>query len=397
MRTRSLNWVVGIAGVVAISIAACGGGSSSTFNDGQTSSSGSSGGTSGDILGGDGGSSSGTSGSSGSSEGGPGPGVVATCIVGSQGCLCDSRGQCAPPLTCVPQPGGGPPLCCSGSNCASTGGGGGIGTVCPPGAGGGAACTPGSVTIPPVTAGNDSCGYSTGTFNENIIFCGMTATGGGAAPATISVFYNDEHAIPLGCANATNPVSTYSGTPTALYYPQTGDPACTDTVKRPMRPVLFITDITADPSCTAGDQQHGGTPYDPVAIFGSWKAASENGTIGQPTGGDPASNAGWNLGPGADPVPASVKSVCSGSGYSAEIQFAAGLIPGHSYRLQAILHDGDQTRGADSGEGCATFCASAGVACQPSCGACTTNANCCSGLTCSNGVCGPCSDGGIVR
>jgi hypothetical protein len=163
-----------------------------------------------------------------------------------------------------------------------------------------------------------------------------------------------------------------------------------------MRPVLYITDITADPNCTAGDQQKGGTPYYPVAIFGSWKTASENGTIGQPTGGDPASN-GWTLGTGADPVPASVKSVCNGSGYGTEIQFAAGLIPGHSYRLQTILHDGDQTRGADSGEGCAIFCAAAGVACQPACGGCTSDANCCSGLTCSNGMCGPCSDGGIIR
>jgi hypothetical protein len=226
----------------------------------------------------------------------------------------------------------------------------------------------------------------------------MTATGGGDAPAIINVFYADEHAIPLGCANATNPVSPYPGTPSAVYYPQTGDPACTDTVMRPMRPVLYITDITADPNCTTGDQQHGGKPYYPIAIYGTWKSASETGTIGSPTGGDPAGN-GWTLGTGADPVPAAVMSVCpaggggrgsGGGAYGTEIQFAAGLVPGHSYRLQTILHDGDQTRGADSGEGCAIFCASAGVACQPACGGCTSNADCCSGLTCSNGVCGPC-------
>jgi hypothetical protein len=227
----------------------------------------------------------------------------------------------------------------------------------------------------------------------------MTATGGGDAPAIINVFYNDEHALPLGCANASNPVSMYPGTPTAQYYPQTGDPACTDSVMRPMRPALFITDITADPTCTAGDQQKGGKAYYPTAVFGSWKSASEMGTIGSPTGGDPASN-GWNLGAGADSVPASVKSVCPGSGgggaFGSEIQFAAGLIPGHSYRLQVILHDGDQTRGADSGEGCAIFCASAGTACQPACGTCKGDGDCCSGLTCTNGQCGPCNpDGGI--
>ena len=402
-RVVGLVWIVGAS---ALTFAACGGSSGTGVGTGNsTGSSGSSFGAFGSSgssgSSGVSGSSGGTSGSSSSSGGG----VAATCIVGNQGCLCDSRGQCTPGLTCAPQKGG-PPLCCSGSNCLGTGTG--IGTVCPPGSGAAAACTPGSVTIPPATAGNDTCGYANASFNEYVIFCGMTATGGGNAPATINVFYNDEHAMPLGCANATYPVSTYPGTPTALYYPETGDPACTDTVQRPMRPVLYITDITSDPSCTAGDQQHGGKPYYPVAVFGSWKTASENGTIGQPAGGDPAAN-GWTLPPGADPVPASVKSVCAGGGggggrggggggggYGAEIQFAAGLIPGHSYRLQTILHDGDQTRGADSGEGCAIFCASAGVACQPACGKCSSNAGCCSGLTCNNGVCGPCAqaDGG---
>ena len=97
-------------------------------------------------------------------------------------------------------------------------------------------------------------------------------------------------------------------------------------------------------------------------------------------------------------MPASAKAICNGSGYTSELQFAAGLIPGHSYRLQTILHDGDQTRGADSGEGCAIFCASAGVACQPSCAPCTGTGqgNCCAGLTCDAGVCGPCNpDGGV--
>lgn len=381
--------VLGVAltvGASALAFAACGGGSSgSGFGDGSSSgATSSSSGASGTLGGGDGGSSGGASGSSGSSIGG----VASTCIVGSQGCLCDARGQCAPPSKCTPQAGG-TPLCCNGADCSGTGTG--IGTVCPAN-GAAMACTPGSITIPTASGGNDGCGYPTSGFNEYIIFCGMTATGGGNAPAIINVFYKDEHAIPLGCASASNPVSTYPGTPSALYYPATGDPACTDTVMRPMRPVLYITDITADPSCTAGDQQHGGKPYSPVAIFGSWKTATENGTIGQPAGGDPASN-GWSLGPGADPVPASVMSVCGGSGgFGTQIQFAAGLVPGHSYRLQTILHDGDQTRGADSGEGCATFCASAGVACQPSCAACKTDTDCCSGLTCGGGMCGPCSN-----
>ena len=378
--------VLGLAvavGASALTFAACGSSGSGSSFGGDGSSSGDASGSSGasGTLGGEAGSSSGASGSSGGSSSG---GVASTCIVGSQGCLCDARGQCAAPSKCTPQAGG-TPLCCNGADCSGTGSG--IGTVCPAN-GAATACTPGSISVPAASGANDGCGYPTSGFNEYIIFCGMTATGGGNAPAIINVFYKDEHAIPLGCSNATNPVSTHPGTPSALYYPQTGDPACTDTVMRPMRPVLYITDITADPGCTAGDQQHGGKPYSPVAIFGSWKTATENGTIGQPAGGDPASN-GWTLGAGADPVPASVMSVCGGGGgFGTEIQFAAGLIPGHSYRLQTILHDGDQTRGADSGEGCATFCASAGVACQPASGACKTDTDCCSGLTCSNGTCG---------
>src|SRR4029078_5320474 len=99
-----------------------------------------------------------------------------------------------------------------------------------------AACTPGSITIGTASGTKDGCGYPTSTFNEYEIVCGMTATGGGAAPAIINLFYNDEHALPLGCENASNPVTPYPGTPTAQYYPQMGDPACTDTVMRPMRP-----------------------------------------------------------------------------------------------------------------------------------------------------------------
>jgi hypothetical protein len=135
--------------------------------------------------------------------------------------------------------------------------------------------------------------------------------------------------------------------------------------------VLFITDITADPNCTSGDQQNGGQAYDPVAIFGTWKAGTEAaGNVGTPNTGDPSPANSWNLGPGADPVPADVTNTCPAGGggtfgtrgsWNAELRFEAGLISGHSYRLQVMLHDGDQTRGADSGEACAVFCAGTGT------------------------------------
>src|SRR5512146_2141026 len=44
-------------------------------------------------------------------------GAPTTCIVGTQGCLCDSTGGCAPNLMCTPQPSPRPNLCCNGADC----------------------------------------------------------------------------------------------------------------------------------------------------------------------------------------------------------------------------------------------------------------------------------------
>src|SRR5579859_2932524 len=208
-------------------------------------------------------------------------------------------GGCAPGLTCTPQTAPAAPVCCSGSNCAPSGGS--IGASCNsnPGA---ASCTPG-ITIPPASGTNDNCGYPASDFVESTTLCAINAVGGGAQPAQVQVFYNDEHALTLGCATATNPVSPLSSSPDSVHYPQTGDPACVDAVGRPLRPVLFITDISSDPSCTAGDLQMGGHAYDPIAIFGTWKSATEGaGNVGTPAMADPMGNKS-NLGPGADPLP----------------------------------------------------------------------------------------------
>ena len=213
---------------------------------------------------------------------------------GPRDACADSTGSCAPGLTCSPQTLPRPNLCCTGTNCAPTGGS--IGSTCGP-VPGAALCTPG-ITVPPATAGNDSCGYPTSSFVESTTLCAIGAAGGGSQPAIVEVFYNDEHALTLGCATASYPVSPLSSDPNAVHYPQTGDPGCTDTVGRPLRPVLFVTDITSDPSCNAGDLQQGGHPYDPVAIFGSWKSATEgDGGVGTPAMMDPMSNK-WTLGPG---------------------------------------------------------------------------------------------------
>src|SRR3954452_1377555 len=78
---------------------------------------------------------------------GAGAGAPTTCIVGTQGCLCDSTGGCAPNLTCTPQPSPEPNLCCNGTDCTSVGGT--VGGTCSATTGS-PSCTPG-ITIPPAT------------------------------------------------------------------------------------------------------------------------------------------------------------------------------------------------------------------------------------------------------
>jgi hypothetical protein len=317
---------------------------------------------------------------------GPASGAPTTCIVGTQGCLCDSTGMCAPGLTCTPQPSPRPNLCCSGSDCTSVGGT--VGGTCSATTGA-PSCTPG-ITIPAATGSNDNCGYPAASFVESTTLCTINAVGGGATPAIVQVFYNDEHALTLGCATPSFPVSPLSTDPDAVHYPQTGDPACVDTVGRPLRPVVFITDISIDPSCTAGDLQQGGPAYDPVAIFGSWKSATEDANhVGTPATADPAANM-WNLTSQADPLPPGA-STCTAK-YGTELRFEVGLISGHSYRIQVIAHDGDQNKGGDSGEACATFCAGTGTLCDAGVTECVDNpdgAFCPSGTACVQGCCLP--------
>src|SRR5206468_9834678 len=204
---------------------------------------------------------------------------------------------------------------------------------------------------------------------------------------SIKVWYNDEHALTLGVrrvivqtktgtTTTDYPVSALSTNPGSVLNPQVGttaldgDQAGTDTsacsgypdlCDRPMFPALFITDITTNPTSTAGDWQHGGTPIPPHAVFGTWKGAVRpvNKTrspalITVLPDANPARNY-WNLGSG-DPAPLGL----TNQGWGAEVRWnvddlvAAGkMILGHAYRLQFMVHDGDQTgTGGDSGENC---------------------------------------------
>jgi hypothetical protein len=216
-------------------------------------------------------------------------------------------------------------------------------------------------------------------FNESSVlrtFAPSVASAGD----TIKVWYNDEHALTLGVRRVN--VKTTSGT-TSTNYPVTplgsnpgsavnpavgttaltGDQAGTDLSGRPMFPALFITDITNDPTSKAGDWQFGGIGIPPHAVFGTWKGAVRTvdktktpAVVTVTPDVDPAKN-NWNLGPGSDTPPGGFASLAN-EGYGAEVRWNVddlGLLPGHVYRMQFMVHDGDQNKtGGDVGQACMT-------------------------------------------
>jgi hypothetical protein len=273
----------------------------------------------------------------------------------------------------------------------SAGGMGGAGGTIPIGGSGGGvhSCTPGVEELV-IT----DCGYpyassnplTSTVFNENEVFRAIRPSGSWPN-GVVQMFYDDEHAMTLGVRQVA--VKTASGT-TTTDYPVTalatdpgsavdpqigttmlaGDQAGLDPSLRPMWPSLFVTDISTNPSDTSGDWQQGGRPIAPNAIFGSWKSALRNvdntktpAVTSITPDVDPAKN-NWNLS-GGDPVPAGLMN----EGYGAEARWNVTLTPGHSYRLQVLVHDGDQNKGGgDSGEACVLFCAATDCNATESCG-----------------------------
>jgi hypothetical protein len=189
-------------------------------------------------------------------------------------------------------------------------------------------------------------------FNESEVLTAFSDSSG-----TIKAWATDEHAMLLGVATPGHPVSPLPSDPGHVSNPKVGDTTITDGFGRPFFPALFITDITTDPNSRAGDWQFGGTPIPPSDVFGTWKGAvvgtGKNGIV---TDNDPAAN-GSNLGPGSDAPPAGT----AVDKYLAEVRWNVAdlrvnglpLIPGHTYRLQFMVHDGDQNKiGGDVGQGC---------------------------------------------
>jgi hypothetical protein len=215
------------------------------------------------------------------------------------------------------------------------------------------------------------------SFNESEVLAAAQSVGG-----EVRAWYADEHAMLLGerqivlklpanqggtmtfnhsftSMGANNPASA-TGSPLINLGPTilSGDGAAIDPYGRPLFPAVFITDITSDATSRSGDWQQGGQPFRPNKLFGSWKAvvATVNYTKTPyvttfATDADPAKNH-LNLGAGSHAWPGSV----SDQGYSTEIVWSAaslGLDPTHNYRLQFMVHDGDQNKtGGDVGQAC---------------------------------------------
>jgi len=421
---RSSHFVV--VGLVFLS-GACGSSNNSTDGSGASAN-----------MGGaqNGGSANGNGGSGGNNAGVSGIGVnlgggVSFCVIGSLGCLCDVSSSCATGLictnnTCCDALAGScaapPPTGVGGTGTGVTGTGGsstvvtGTGGKGTKGGGTGGSSTSFScaagVTGPVIT----DCGYpyassnplTSVAFNESEVLAAIVPSGG-APLASVRLYYGDEHALTLGVRSVVvtsssgttttdYPVSPLAASPSTIHSPQTGtnqlvgDQSGLDPSLRPMWPALFVTDTTDDPTNRSGDWQQGGRPYNPNVLFGTWKAAVRNvdltvtpNVADTTPDADPAKN-NWNLG-GGDPVPASI---AKNEGYGAEVRWDLVLIPGHSYRMQVMVHDGDQNKvGGDSGEACVDFCAEA--ACpegSPACGPGGLDpTQCPNGAECWNGCC----------
>lgn len=167
----------------------------------------------------------------------------------------------------------------------------------------------------------------------------------------IRLWYTDEHALTLGVGGVSAMVNHPADT---VLNPNIGDPAARDSFGFPIYPSLFITDVTFDPNNTVGDAQNGGIPIVPSAVHGTWKPANS---------ANPPPN-GTTLPPGVAPFP-SAPTINHSGGKGGTQAFGAliewnintlGLAPGHSYRAQFVVHDGDNSRtGGDIGIGCTTI------------------------------------------
>jgi hypothetical protein len=227
-------------------------------------------------------------------------------------------------------------------------------------------------SISPQDDAGNSCGYALP--NENIIrglepAQGTTTT----EDMLLKAWYNNDNAALLGVRKivvksvstqaetdyAVSPLSTNPGgkeNPDAGVTSLVGDQSGTDSAGWPLFPALFVTDVTNDPNNRSGDWQYGGLPVAPHGVYGTWRPAvktidnsSGPGAVSIKPDQNPTAN-NWNM-DGGDTPPASMTD--KGWGTEARWKLAdLGLLPGHRYRMQVIMHSGKDDTTICYGEAC---------------------------------------------
>lgn len=240
---------------------------------------------------------------------------------------------------------------------------------------------------------NSNLPRSGAVFNENEV---LVATDPGSStcgnfPEYIKVWYSDEHPICLGVRqvivkekNGTT-IKNFNITPstgnTASFASdvevgatdESGDYAGNDVAVdggRPLYPAIFITDITNDLSSRDGDWQQKRTnnkieAIAPDMVWGMWKAAvrtvdkTKNPAVVTLTvDADPSKSNGWNLAGGQAP-PAGTPNEKYGALVAWDVKKLKDngtFKEGHIYRIQFMVHDGDQNKsGGDVGQSCTTI------------------------------------------
>ncbi len=246
----------------------------------------------------------------------------------------------------------------------------------------------------------------TGTFTVTpfpTTAAGMTALGAPSGTLALSAGFKKDNVtsvlpyfLTASDQRANLPNNPSGGTALTLATGANTCPSGCDPSMRPVAPALFCTDIT-NVNTNKGDWQIiGGTGHPPEFVSGTWKAAtstvtcSDNGTVTTcapvtTVGADPQANvttinpAVWNAGPyGQAPIGGSYNVLNTTTSvkleaYGAQISWnvenqiltcidgatgnpTPGFQSGHVYRVQMLVHDGDQNKsGGDSGESCATI------------------------------------------
>ena len=192
-----------------------------------------------------------------------------------------------------------------------------------------------------------------GSAEPNILFAMNPAPGTPVgAEDTLTLFYNDEWPLTLGYGNISpnNSESHISGNQIIV-----GDETKKDSNGFPFFPALFLTDITTNPNDKSGDAENGGIPHKPTEIWGKWISAGSDPTNIEPN------NSILPSGAPKFPEVGNIKYADGARRGREEANGAAimwsvqnlGLTPGHTYRAEFIIHDGD--REGDIGQGCTTI------------------------------------------